>query len=245
MSRLTVVRHAQAGPFETNSGCLSETGQLQARALAAYWIRRDTIFDEVYTGTLARHRQTEAIVAEAYRAAGRAWPTAHELPELNEYDAEGIIRAFAPAADLTDPRAFQLMFEDVMGQWLEGAIENSSIETWPQLRDRVLAGLAKITAGPVSRRIVAFTSGGPIGLLVQTALGAPARGFLEANWRVRNTSITEFVFSAPRSTVDIAHNAAGHERFLPLASSSRAVRFTLDSFNALPHLDDPALLTFR
>ena len=54
--------------------------------------------------------------------------------------------------------------------------------------------------------------------LVQTALGAPARSFLDVNWRVRNCSISEFVFSRDR--------------------------LSLDSFNTLPHLD-PALHTYR
>jgi broad specificity phosphatase PhoE len=69
------------------------------------------------------------------------------------------------------------------------------------------------------KRIVAFTSGGPIGVTVQFALGAPDRAALELNWRVRNSSLTEFVFTRDR--------------------------FTLDMFNAAPHLDDEALLTYR
>ena len=88
-----------------------------------------------------------------------------------------------------------------------------------ELRDRVRAGLRRIQEGPADRRVVLFTSGGPIGILVQLALNAPERSFLDVNWRVRNCSITEFVFSRER--------------------------FTLDSFNAIPHLEDPALRTFR
>jgi hypothetical protein len=54
---------------------------------------------------------------------------------------------------------------------------------------------------------------------VQTALNAPDRAFLDVNWRVRNCSVSEFVFSADR--------------------------LSLDSFNALPHLTDERLRTFR
>jgi hypothetical protein len=39
------------------------------------------------------------------------------------------------------------------------------------------------------------------------------------NWRIRNCSITEFVFTADR--------------------------FTLDSFNSIPHLAEPELWTHR
>ena len=51
------------------------------------------------------------------------------------------------------------------------------------------------------------------------AVRAPDRSFLELNWRVRNCSLTEFVFSQDR--------------------------FTLDSFNHVSHLEDAALHTFR
>jgi broad specificity phosphatase PhoE len=74
-------------------------------------------------------------------------------------------------------------------------------------------------AGPPSRRVVVFTSGGPIGLAVQSSVQAPARSFLDVNWRVRNTSITQFVFDRSR--------------------------ITLDCFNAIPHLDEVSLWTYR
>ena len=74
-------------------------------------------------------------------------------------------------------------------------------------------------AGPPSRRVAIFTSGGPIGFTVQFALKAPARSFLEINWRVRNTSVTELVFDRER--------------------------LTLDAFNGIAHLDNPGLRTYR
>ena len=216
MSTLTLVRHGQA---HSASGRLTELGERQARALAEHWTRRRMRFDEVYTGSMLRQRQTEVIVAAAYKEAGCAWPDAKTLPEWNEYDADKVLRALAPAADFDNPRAFQRAFEIAMAQWLNYADADPPFETWPQFRDRVRAGLAKIVAADPGRRIAAFSSGGPIGLLVQTALAAPERNFLELNWRVRNTSVTEFLFSRDR--------------------------FTLDAFNTIPHLDDPALATFR
>ena len=70
---------------------------------------------------------------------------------------------------------------------LDGRNANGT-EPWTTFRDRVLNGLRRIQEGPSNRRVVLFTSGGPIGVLVQTALGAPDRSFLEVNWRVRNCS---------------------------------------------------------
>jgi len=117
---------------------------------------------------------------------------------------------------LTDNRAFQRVLEGVMLEWLSGSANGA--ESWTEFRDRVLRGLREVLKGGSSRRVVLFTSGGPIGVLVQTALTAPERSFLEVNWRVRNCSITEFVFSGER--------------------------LTLDSFNGVPHLSE-SLRTFR
>jgi broad specificity phosphatase PhoE len=207
MSTLTVVRHGQARPFEADPDHLSSTGELQAQALRRYWAARGIAFDEVLSGAMTRHRQTASFAHPA---------EAQIFSEWNEYDAEGILRPHPRAGSFPDNRAFQKMFEKVMLDWIDG---RGTGEPWATFRDRVLAGLRRIQEGPSDRRVVLFTSGGPIGVLVQTALNAPERSFLEVNWRVRNCSITEFVFSKDR--------------------------FTLDSFNAVPHLEGPELRTFR
>ena len=64
-----------------------------------------------------------------------------------------------------------------------------------------------------------FTSGGPIGACVQLSLDAPKAQTMQVNWRVKNASLTEFTFSKGR--------------------------LSLDSFNREPHVQDPALSSFR
>ena len=207
MSTLTVVRHAQARPFEKNSDCLSELGERQARTLGEYWSRAGIAFDEVLCGSLQRHCQTAAL----------ALGTQPEVsPDWNEYDVEGILRGHPHPSTFADNRAFQKVFEQAMDRWIEGAGDNA--EAFTQFHARVLRALHRVQHGPSNRRVVLFTSGGPIGVLVQTALTAPARAFAEVNWRVRNCSITEFVFSANR--------------------------LSLDSFNTIAHLETN-LQTFR
>ena len=77
MSTLTVVRHGQARPFDSNPDRLSALGEEQARTLGDYWKRLGVTFDEVWSGSLERQRQTAGL------AVGRA-------PEIsddwNEYD---------------------------------------------------------------------------------------------------------------------------------------------------------------
>jgi len=231
LANLVLVRHGQATPFEEITDRLSPLGEIQARKLGEYWMRHGVTFDEVYTGSLERQRRTE----ELARAAG--WPAPQVLPELNEYDADAVVRQFAPqlaarreqfrllveshecARPEEQNRSFQRMFEALMNRWITGELDSPAVEFWRVFRERVERGLRKITSGGRGRRVVAFTSGGPIGVAVQFALAAPDRSGLELNWRVRNCSLTEFLFSGGR--------------------------LSLDTFNAVPHLEDPALRSFR
>jgi broad specificity phosphatase PhoE len=213
MSTLTVVRHGQARPFDSNPDRLSPLGEEQSRALAEYWKRIGVTFDEVWSGSLNRQKQTADLVV------GQAPETS---PDWNEYDANGILHHFAPPYELEDAddrnRKFQKIFEPAMLSWL-AAEQHLTVETWPLFRARVLRGLRRIQDGPSNRSVVLFTSGGPVSVLVQSAIGAAERSFLEVNWRVKNCSITEFTFSKDR--------------------------LSLDSFNALPHLERAELRTFR
>jgi broad specificity phosphatase PhoE len=235
VSTLTLVRHGQAQTFQREAAVLSSLGEEQAAALARWWLKDRVCFDDVYTGALVRQTQTELVVANCFREAGEPWPEALRDPAWNEYDARGgELSRMAPAdprlAALAaefdqarggpdEKRRFQRMFEAAMSCWLEGSIAVEGVEPWPAFRDRVSGAIAQLMAGFAGRRVVVFTSGGPIGYAVQFAMKAPPRSFLEVNWRVRNTSVTEFVFDRDR--------------------------FTLDSFNSIAHLDDPAMRTYR
>ncbi len=208
MSTLVLVRHAQSTTFESNSDRLSNAGEQQAICLGQYWQAQGIRFDEVYTGTLQRHIRTAEL-------AGLSQFTAK--PEFNEYDARGMLRAnpqFTPAAD---NRQLQQQFETMMPLWLAGKLDSPEVESWDTFRERVRRGLrAIIDSDAPSRRVVVFTSGGPIGVAVQTVLQAPDPIAIEVNWRVRNCSLTEFVFTRSR--------------------------ISLDTFNATPHLRE---VTFR
>src|SRR5262249_15671517 len=98
-------------------------------------------------------------------------------------------------------------------------VELDGVESWPAFRSRVGSAIQRLMAGPPSRRVAVFTSGGPIGLTLQSSLQAPARSFLEVNWRGRKGAITHFVLGWNR--------------------------LTLDCFNTIPHLDEVVLWTYR
>ena len=208
MSTLVLVRHAQSTTFESNSDRLSAAGEQQAICLGQYWRAQDVRFDEVYTGTMRRHIRTAEL-------AGFSGFTAR--PEFNEYDAQGILRADSQYAPAADNRQLQKQFETMMPLWIAGKLESPGVESWTAFHERVRRGLeAIIESEAPSRRVVVFTSGGPIGVVVQTVLQAPEHIAIEVNWRIKNCSLTEFVFTRGR--------------------------ISLDTFNATPHLRE---VTFR
>jgi broad specificity phosphatase PhoE len=239
MGYLVLIRHGQARSFEKDGDRLSPLGEEQARSLAKFWIRQGANFDEVYSGALVRQQRTAEITGECFVQSGLDWPQLQTTTELNEYDSIGIINNLIPSLAERDAafralaeafernrdapernRHFQKMFEAVTSVWLGGEFEVEGVESWRSFQSRVRAAIERIiSAEGRGRRVAVFTSGGVIGLAVQNVLNAPEAKALEINWRVRNCSLTEFTFSRGR--------------------------ISLDSFNAIPHLDYPELRTYR
>jgi len=116
-------------------------------------------------------------------------------------------------------RFFQRMFEVVMAKWVRDEVAAPEVESFSTFHQRVRDAREAITGDPASRRVAVFTSGGPIGACVQEVMRAPLPVAMELNWRVRNTSITEMLYSR--------------------------ARISLDLFNGIAHLTDTALHSFR
>jgi broad specificity phosphatase PhoE len=239
MSTLALVRHGQASFFADNYDKLSALGEQQVRLLGQNWVRRGVRFDEVYVGPRIRQIETAALAGEAFVAAGLPWPEVQTLGELDEHQVDRLIKLALPQIVAAHPhvgplhaaylaaeaprdkhRTFQLMFEPMVMLWVAGEIESPGVESWRTFQDRVRAGLARITSsGQRGRSVAAFTSVGAITVALQVALECSDRTAFDLGWRVRNASVTDFVFTRDR--------------------------LTLDGFNACAHLDDPALLTYR
>lgn len=240
MGRLVLVRHGQACAFTENPDRLSDTGWEQCRVLGRYWKEHGIRFDLAFHGTLRRQRQSYEAVAREYSGNGVNFPAATVLPGLNEYQAQDVVAEIAPRLAATDAtfaplwqawldgketadrnRPFQKMFEALMERWVEGKMQEQGLEPWQEFRERVERALSQLRATPGrGMRLVAFTSGGPIGVALQSCLDAPARAALDINWRVRNASLASFLFQGSR--------------------------FSLDGFNETPHLaSSPNLVTFR
>src|SRR5229473_3511070 len=144
MSTLTLVRHAQATPFDTITDRLSPLGEEQSRRLGEYWRDRGVVHDEVYTGTLVRHLRTAELAGiDSFK----------QDPAFNEYPAEAILRASPDYAATGDNRAFQKMFEAIMPRWIDGSLTAPGLESWIDFRARVTAGFRRILEGEGNRRV--------------------------------------------------------------------------------------------
>ena len=239
MSVLYVVRHGQASFLADDYDQLSGIGTQQATLLGRYWRDNGVEINEVYSGSLRRHRQTAQATGEAFQQAGRPWPDAHVLEGLNEYDGEsvmGVLReelakqhsevrqrsAELNAAQGSDERyrAYHRLLECLMQFYVAGDYRSDGIESWQRFHQRVRDAFAVIRCkSGRGRQIAVFTSGGPIGVATQTTLQAPEQQAVELNWRVYNASVTQFTFTRGR--------------------------VSLDHFNSVTHLPDRQLWTYR
>ena len=239
MGNLYFVRHAQASFLQPDYDQLSPLGETQSRFLGEHWAQRKIIFDRVAVGPCARHKDTVNYVSAAYRQAALNFPEPQTLPEFDEYHAEEVLRAMLPellekdqkirdlhaafqtAADNRAQRTtFQKLFAAVILDWVRGVIRAEGVETWPEFCARVNSGLVKfLAAGAHGERVAIFTSGGPIAVATQRALQLSPESTLQMTWMSRNSSWSEFLYSAGR--------------------------FTLSSFNIHEHIGDSAMLTYR
>jgi broad specificity phosphatase PhoE len=239
MGRLFLVRHAQASFLSQNYDRLSDLGVTQARLLGEYWAQRNVVFSRICTGPALRHQQTTLLVAEAYRKAGRLFPTPVIVEEFNEFQGEAVLSQSLPQLLTNNTRVrelhdamqcsgndaakranFQRLFETIISMWVKEEIAPPDVESWPEFCERVNRGLSAFLAKYQKGETTAiFTSGGPVGVAVQRALHLSAPDALRIAWMPRNCSFSEFLFSGDR--------------------------FALSSFNAFPHLDGEGLLTYR
>ncbi|MBX3437008.1 MAG: histidine phosphatase family protein [Planctomycetaceae bacterium] len=239
MSTLLLVRHAQASFLEDDYDRLSAQGEIQAAKLGEYLASTGITIDEVITGPRRRHQHTADLVGGAMQRAGLNWPVPISLPEWDEHQVDRLMGEHAARLAVEHPplkrlieesqvsaspperaRRFQRLFEAIAERWLSETAGHPEIETWKAFRTRVLAGLNAIVTRPGrGRRVAVFTSVGAVTVALQRAMGCDDETALATGWRVWNSSVTEFVFAGSR--------------------------FTLDRFNALPHLPNPMDWTYR
>jgi len=221
MGTLYLVRHGQASFGADDYDQLSALGRRQAVRLGEYWRERGMRFDAVITGTLKRHRQTWEGIAEGLGlgddVASRGTPL--DWPGLNEYDSHAVIATVHPEP-LQKPDTpelyrhhFRLLREGLSG-WMQGRHAPVGMPSYVDFLAGVTTALDHVRDRHHGARVLVVSSGGPISTAVGHVLGTSPETTIELNMRIRNTAVTEFVFTPKRHM--------------------------LLTFNTLPHLDGPA-----
>jgi broad specificity phosphatase PhoE len=234
MATIYLLRHGQASFGSRNYDLLSELGQRQSQVLGSHLKSLGQRFDATISGTLSRQQDT---ARHARAQLGDKLPVHETDAAFNEYDADGLFRAYLPRVLREDPelaaapqklsqdrRLFQQAFVGVTRLWIEGAeSEKGELEPWKSFEARVHDGLSRINqAHGKDAHVAVFTSGGVIAVGAAAALELTPKRTLQLNWGIYNASITEIKYR-------------------------RSGPFLL-GFNNITHLRlaaDPALITHR
>ena len=236
MSIIYMVRHGQASFGKPDYDVLSETGFKQARVLAGYLMKIGMTFDAVYSGELARQRDTALTVVAAYRESGIDLPEPSILSEFNEYDSGNVFSTYiyelaqedpVMREDLkkiyTDRRAFERLFEKVIQRWVSGKHLRPGMPKWEDFKAKVTGGIRQVMAeNGRKKKIIIFSSGGTISAVINMALGIPNEQTMRLAAMVVNTAVTTFLYNADR--------------------------FSMSSFNSIAHLaleNGGGLVTYR
>jgi len=128
-------------------------------------------------------------------------------------------RKAAREASAARAKSIARLFEAALLLWVRGQVTAPGVEPWLEFRARIRKVLALVRSEARGQSIAVFTAAGVLAAAMQFALSADDETALSLAFRVRNSSVSEFVFSKDR--------------------------FSLVSFNETPHLEDAALLTVR
>ncbi len=220
MGMLHLVRHGQARFASDDYDRLSELGQRQCHALGRWYAARGQRFGAVITGTLTRHRQSLAALAEGLGAL----PAATEFAALNEYDSEAMLRAalaeptLAPPGPLPAPttpegyRAHFRLLRQALAAWTAGTLNVPGMPAHAEWRAGI-ATVLKHVRTQAEGDVLLVSSGGPIATATAQVVGAGGDAWVALNLRLRNSALTEFALGRKRPV--------------------------LHSFNTLPHLQAP------
>ena len=229
MRELLLIRHGQASFSADDYDQLSPIGEQQSSMLGEWLAACGSQPDLVAIGPRVRHRDTARLCQEA--AGLSLQPVV--LPGLDEVDHHELLARLRP--DLAGPgalraemkqsddphRAFQSVFAEAITRWVSSTHDADYSRSWPVFRADVLETLRQLADYP-ARRIWAFTSGGPIAVIVSALLQTPQAQAFQLSWPLVNTGVTR------------------------LRLGSRGA--TLVTYNAWPHLvraDDAPLVTLR
>ena len=210
MGTLYLVRHGQASFGADDYDQLSPLGEKQSVRLGEYFAQRGVQFEAALCGTLKRHTQTYAGIAQG--AGLDLQPLS--WPGLNEFDSEAVIHAIHPhpldrPTDPKDARQHFRLLRDGLTQWMAGTVTPRGMPSYVDFVAGITSALDHLKREHVGHKVLLVSSGGPISTAVGHILGTPAETTIELNMRIRNSAVTEFAFNPKRHTL-LTYNTLPH-----------------------------------
>ena len=235
MGDIYLFRHGQASFGEDNYDKLSPNGIKQAQILARHLVQAGKSFDAIYYGEMERQRKTAQEFIDYCSQSQLATPKPTISAAFNEYDSVAVWQALVPELTQEDPsiardvaefaadkKAFQRVFSKVMNRWISDHYQAAGIPNWNGFKQQVRQGLEDLIARQGARKQIAiFTSGGPISVVVQTALGLTDPKALEVSWQLMNASVTRIKYNS-RGIMLAVFNDVTH---LELAGDARLLTY--------------------
>ena len=224
MGMLYLVRHGQASFGAADYDQLSALGERQCVRLGEYFHARGMRFGAVLTGTLRRHAQSLAAIAQGLDGL----PPPLVWPGLDEYDGKALIAAIHPeplarpvptAAPEYFRQHFRLLREG-LAQWMAGATAPAGMPSYAEFVAGVNGALDHVRR-EFDGDVLVVSSGGPISTAIGQVLGTPHASTIDINMRIRNSAVSQLIFTPQRHM--------------------------LLTYNTLPHLDgaqDAAMVTY-
>lgn len=202
MGEITLVRHGQANSAADNEedyDRLSDLGFQQARWLGEWMRAHDGPFDEVYSGTLRRQRETLAAMGWADA------PRDERLNEITYYTLTAEMDALHPETQRTGPEDFATHFPATLQAWKDKRIKGT--ETWDAFTGRVRDVMAM--AAQPGKRVLCVTSGGIISRAVADLLGLDIPRMAQIALPILNTSVHR-IHVTPHGPILSAFNGSPH-----------------------------------
>lgn len=209
MGKLYLVRHGQASFGAADYDNLSELGHRQSVRLGEYLAAKGVRFEAVLAGTLKRHAQTYAGIAQ-----GAGLDLQPMLwPGLNEYDADAVIAAIhpGPLTPPDTPESYKLHFRllrDGLTQWMNGVLSPKGMPSYGDFVHGVTSALDHVRK-QYTGDVLLVSSGGPISTAIGHTLGTVPEKTIELNMQIRNSAVTEFLFT-PKRHLLLSFNSLAH-----------------------------------
>lgn len=205
MATIYLVRHGQASFGAENYDELSALGRRQARIAGEYFRDSGVVFDAVYSGDLARQRETASLVMASqpghvphhidsrFNEIRNDEQLVHLMPEVIQHNPE--MRALLDKG-LHSSKDYQKAIKAVFNYWVSPLCQNTHIQSWAEyargVRDALSAVMQLQGAG---KTIGIFASGGTVATLVAHVLGLGGEHTYQFYEPVFNCSVTQLFYS--------------------------------------------------